>query len=185
MAHCDVPTASGTPCQRLTDGGPCFMHDESGPSSDHGGQPGNTNAVGNSGGGAPPLNTNAMIHGGFSDPDKYYQRLDGEAKAWVDGLTDCIVARSKAEFTAAQTKRLARRAATLHHQWYSTAIDTRERGLVVERQETHEPTGTTSTVERVNPALLAGRWISRQGSRIHRTLRTYSTPDGRPWTEWE
>jgi hypothetical protein len=185
MAHYGVPTASGTPCQRRTDGGPCFMHDESGPPSDHGGRPGNTNAVGNSGGGAPPLNTNAMIHGGFSDPDKYYQRLDGEAKTWVDGLTDCIVARSKAEFTAEQTKRLARRAATLHHQWYSTAMDTRERGLVVERKKSHEPTGTTSTVERVNPALPVGRSLSRQEHRIYRTLGVYPTPNDCPWTEWE
>jgi hypothetical protein len=184
MPQCGVSTANGTPCQRRTDGGPCFMHDESGPPSSHGGQPGNKNAVGNSGGGAPPLNANAVIHAGFSDPEKHYQRLEGEAKEWVDDLADSITEQSKAGFSPEETKRLARRIATLHHQWDCAAVDTLERGWVIEREETHEPAGKTYTVNRLNPALRAGRSMSRRKYRLYRTLRTYSIPDGRPWSEW-
>lgn len=55
-----------------------------------GGAPiGNMNAVGNSGGpGAPPGNTRAAKHHGFSDPLKHYHRL-GRYKASVDELIKC------------------------------------------------------------------------------------------------
>lgn len=185
MPQCGVLTANDTPCQRRTDGGPCFMHDANGPPSSHGGQPGNDNAVGNSGGGAPPLNTNAQIHAGFANIEKHYQRLEGEEKEWVDNLAEAIAERSKADFSSTKRDRLALRIAILHHKWHCAVADTFDRGWVIEREETHEPTGETDTVRRLNPALRADLSMSRKMRRLYRTLRTYSTPDGRPWTEWE
>lgn len=97
MPTCGASTDSGTECQRRTDGEPCFMHDWDGPPSSHGAPLGNNNAVGNSGGGAPKGNFNAGIHAGFSDWRKHYERLWGEAKEWVDELTEDYIARSKAD----------------------------------------------------------------------------------------
>lgn len=62
--NCGHPTPNGT-CQRPVpeEGIRCFMHDESGPPSTHGAPPGNQNAIGNSGGGAPVGNANARKYG--------------------------------------------------------------------------------------------------------------------------
>lgn len=184
MPQCGELTADGVPCQRRTDGNPCFMHDASGPPSGHGGQLENNNAVGNAGGGAPPLNTNAQIHAGFADVDKHYFRLEGDEKEWVNALAEAISERSKSDFSAKERNRLARKIATFHHQWHCAVTDTFQRGWVLEREETHEPTGKTYTVQRLNPATRADLMISHRMRRLYRLLRTYSTPDGRPWTEW-
>lgn len=184
MAQCGVSTANGTPCQRRTDGGPCFMHDESGPPSRHGGQPGNENAVGNSGGGAPPLNFNAGIHAGFSDVEKHYERLHSEVKQWVNDLAESYVAASKADLPREEIEAKARELATLTHMWRCAAADTLRRGWSLEYEETHEPTGKTYTVHRLNPALRADKAINRRCQRLMRELRVYNSPDGRPWDEW-
>lgn len=58
---------------------------------------GNDHAAGNTGGGPPPLNTNAQTHGAWNDPLKEYRRLDGDAKRLVDPLADEAIDRSKAD----------------------------------------------------------------------------------------
>jgi len=81
-------TVSGDPCQRTVNGGGrCFMHEDDGPPADHGAPQGNGNALRNDGG-PPPANGNAERHGLYADRSKYYQRLDDDAKAWVDALVE-------------------------------------------------------------------------------------------------
>jgi hypothetical protein len=145
---------------------------------------GNDFAVGNSGGGAPPLNVNAEVHAGFSDWEKHYERLWGEAKEDADEIAQEYVEISKADLPPEVIEEKAREYATLGHMWMCVTKDTFERGWVLEREETHEPTGETYTVHRRNPALRADIAISRRQRELARELRLYSTPDGRPWTEW-
>lgn len=184
MPECGVLTDSGKECQRRTDGGPCFMHDLSGPPSSHGAPLGNDNAVGNSGGGAPPLNSNAVVHAGFSNWEKHYERLRGEAKKWVDEIAEDHINRSKADLPEDVIESKAREVSTLAHMWRCASADSLKRGPVLEHEETHEPTGKTYTVHRLNPAFRADMAISRRELRLTRELRVYNTPDGRPWTEW-
>ena len=71
MTHrCGHPTTTGPgTCDRTIpdEADVCFLHDESGTPLGHGALEGNANAVGNSGGSAPPMNSNALVHGGFRD----------------------------------------------------------------------------------------------------------------------
>lgn len=183
MPTCGVSTDSGTECQRRTDGGPCFMHDRSGPPSSHGAPLRNNNAVGNSGGGAPPLNFNAEVHAGFSDWEKHYERLWGDAKEWVDELTKDYINRSRADLSDEEIEAKAREAGTLAHMWRCASADSFRRGWVLEHEETHETTGETYTVHRLNAALRADLAISRRKRRLARELRVYRTPDGLPHSE--
>lgn len=180
MATCGVLTDRDTRCQRRTDGGRCFMHDSSGPPSSHGAPHGNDNAVGNSGGGAPVLNFNAGTHAGFSDVEKHYQRLWGDAKEWVDELAADYVEVSKANLPQTVIDGKACELATLSHLWRCTTVDTLDRGWVIEDEQTHEPTGQTYSVSRLNPALRAEMAISRRERELFRVLRLAPTPDGRP-----
>lgn len=183
MPECGVLTDCGTECQRRTDGGPCFMHSDGGPPSSHGAPSGNDNAVGNSGGGAPKGNFNAGIHAGFSDWRKHYERLAPDAREWADKYAESLITRSKADLPDSEIETRAREAGTLAHMWDCAAVDTFERGWVIEREETHEPTGKIYTVARSNPALRAELAISRRKRAIARELRVYHTPDGLPHDE--
>lgn len=155
MATCGVFTDRDTECRRRTDGGPCFMHDSSGPPSSHGAPAGNQNAGGNAGGGAPELNFNAGTHGGFSDWEKHYERLVGDDKRRVDERTAGYVDCSRANLPDMVIEGMARELATLSDMWYGTTLDTLDRGPVLEQEKTHEPTGQTYTVYRLNPAFRA------------------------------
>lgn len=160
------------------------MHDATGPPSSHGAPTGNQNAVGNSGGGALPLNFNAGTHAGFSSVDKHYRRLYGEAKEEIDRLAAGYVEVSKANLPRAAIKEKARELATLDHLWACTTIDTLDRGLSIKTEETHEPTGQTYTVHRLNPAIRAEFANSSREFALWRELRLYPSPDGRPCSEW-
>lgn len=67
--------------------------------------------------------------------------------------------------------------------WDCASVDSFERGWVLEHEETHEPTGETYTVYRLNAALWADLAISRRKRALARDLRVYRTPDGLPWDE--
>jgi hypothetical protein len=183
MPTCGALTDSGTECQRRTDGGPCFIHSDGGPPSSHGAPPGNDNAVGNSGGGAPEGNFNAGIHAGFSDWRKHYERLTPDAKAWVDEHAESLITRSKADLTDSEIEAKAREAGTLAHMWRCATADSLKRGWVLESDETHEPTGKSYSVRRLNPALRADLAISRRIRALARELQVYHTPDGLPHHE--
>lgn len=114
MPTCDYPTDNGS-CGYLVhnDDAHCFMHDGSGPPSSHGAPPGNDNAVGNSGGGPPRLNTNAMKYGSWNDPLKVYERLDGEERARADELQRDYRERSNADLSGEKMQTKTRRLAVL------------------------------------------------------------------------
>jgi len=113
MPRCGHPTANG-PCERRIradrDADVCFMHDES-RSAPVGAPEGNTNAVGNPGGGAPELNTNAMRHGASCALEKVEARLDDSARQWVDERATLI--EQRAENDSAATRAKARELALL------------------------------------------------------------------------
>lgn len=161
MPRCGHPTPSG-PCERTVpaEADLCFMHDSSGPPRSHSAPTGNENAVGNSGGGAPRLNTNAAKHHGWSDPDKHYQRLEGDGKTWVDDRIAWYIEQANTDLSADEIEAKARRLATIDHQNWLTIIDTLDRGLSIEREETHN--GQTITRRVANPAFKAGYRLSKQ-----------------------
>ena len=164
MPTCGEVTHTGDACQRPTDGRPCFLHDESGPPSTHGAPLGNDNAVGNSGGGAPRLNSNAEIHGGFGEWRKVYDRLDGKTKEHTNLLIADLreIAREHApDIDPERREELIQEYATLSimHEKASCdafAFDTDgARGFVIE--EERESGGETYTSYKANPALRASR----------------------------
>lgn len=90
---CKLPSGWGTPG---TQGGRCTYHGGSstGPTdTEH--LEGNDFAEDNPGGGAPEGNTNSEIHGGFSDWEKAYDRLDESKRAYVDRLITDMRERAK------------------------------------------------------------------------------------------
>lgn len=141
----------------------------------------NDYAKGNPGGGPPENNSNAVIHGGWSDPDKFYQRLEGEQKEFVDRLTESYVKESKADLPEDEIHKKARRLSTYHLLWRKTTIDSFERGWVLE--EEIECESETYTKQKLNPALEAEHRINSKDRKLMRELRTYLTSDGLPYPE--
>ncbi|MFC6892601.1 hypothetical protein, partial [Halopenitus salinus] len=135
------------------------------------------------GGGAPKGNTNAEIHGGFSDWRKAYERFDGETKAYVEHLRECMRETAKEhapDVPEDRRERLIKENATLSVLWHRAAGDafgTPEnpvdgaRGIVIEEEREHN--GETYTVYKENPAWRAERAISRRERSIGRELRLY------------
>lgn len=153
MPTCGDPTSDGTPCNRRTDGG------------------------------APKGNFNAGIHAGFSDWRKHYDRLGPDVREWVDNYADSLITRSKADLPDSEIEAKARETGTLAHMWRCASADSFKRGWVLESEETHEPTGKTYTIHRLNAALRADLAISRRKRALARELRVYRTPDGLPHSE--
>jgi hypothetical protein len=82
---------------------------------DVGAPEGNDRAAGNPGGGAPELNTNAQIHGGFADWEKAYERFDDETREYVDRLAADMqetAAEHAPKVSADRRERLAKEKAT-------------------------------------------------------------------------
>lgn len=187
MATCEYPTNTG-PCQRSVhdEDAHCFMHDGAGTPPRHGAPLGNQNAVGNSGGGAPPRNTNAEKYGSWNDPLKEYDRFDDRSKEFVEELVRDIVARSKADLPEEQIEMKARRIAVLnvmHSRGWAYALDNDDcEGLAVERERELED-GTTVIVVVLNPAIEADHRNDSKSYKLQRELRTYPTPDGRPYPD--
>jgi len=176
---CSLPAGWGTPGSQK---GRCKFHGGSstGP-EDTSHLEDNDFAEDNPGGGPPINNSNAEVHGGWSDPDKFYERLDEDRKEYVDELTESYVKESKADLPEDEIRKKARRLATYHIQYLETAGDTFERGWMLEEEIEYE--GETYTVQKVNPSLKAGHRINSKDMKLMRELRVYGTPDGLPWTE--
>lgn len=150
-----------------------------------GGAPeGNDNAVGNDGG-APKWNWNAAKHHGWSDPLKHYHRLGGEGKEWVNDLLAAyveryaLVHRMDAEEVEADEDVMddLRSLAAMLHQWRLATASTLRDGMIVEREREYEkPNGemVTYTAEVVNPAENA----SLRTSQRERNLRADLGIDG-------
>lgn len=149
--HCGSPTPSG-PCNRQVADSVdhCFMHDDSGPPSSHGAPPKNDNAIGNSGGGAPIGNYNAATYHGWSDPELHYERLEGDAKSWVEERITWHTKRARADLSDGEIETKARQLATIEHQSWLAVIDTLSRGLTIERE--HKINGHQFTQTVANPA---------------------------------
>lgn len=163
-------------CQRPATGahGKCRFHGgaSTGPSNTSA-LKGNQHAAGNSGGGAPQGNTNAEKSGAWSDWEKVYERLDDDAREYVDRIADDAIetAREYApDVDEDRRERLAREYATLHILWNRAAVDTFERGMTL--TETYDLSdGGTVTVPKVNPTLRRGLDISGRQRMIAKELR--------------
>lgn len=173
-----MPAGWGTPGSQ---GGRCRFHGgcSDGPKdTEH--LAGNDFAEGNPGGGAPELNTNASVHGGFGDWEKAYARFDAETQEYVDRLRNCM--RETAEEHAPEVpeerrEELIKERATLSILWRRTFADTLgtpkepvegARGLVF--RENVEIDGDTYIVEKANPAFDAGHAISMRKREIAKEL---------------
>ena len=134
----------------------------------------------NPGGGAPTGNTNAEIHGGFSDWKKAYERFDRETKAYVDRLIDCMRERAKEhapEVAEERRERLLKEKATLSILEGRASFDVfahkaeDARGFII--KEEIEIDSETYTVEKVNPAMNATTAISARRREIAKQLRLW------------
>jgi hypothetical protein len=132
----------------------------------------NDHAVGNPGGGAPELNTNAEIHGGYASWEKAYKRLEGDAKEHVEILCDCM--REDMEATDIPEQRreeLIKERATLSILYLRAALDTFERGVLLEEEHEHE--GETFTTTKANPTLTRTADIIARKRQIADELELY------------
>ena len=114
MAICGYATPSG-PCERTVadETDICFMHSGDGTPPGHGAPPGNQNAIGNSGGGPPAGNANAAKYHGWSDPHLHYERLESDAKEYVDERTELYVDHATADLPPDEIEEKAQLLATL------------------------------------------------------------------------
>jgi hypothetical protein len=103
--------------------------------------------VGNAGGGAPLLNTNAQIHGAFSDLRLLDERLSPPERASVDALTASLQNRLGTEPAVAREFALRLYAAGLAEE------DVATRGLVLDAE---------GAVPRINPTLDRARLLTRR-----------------------
>jgi len=178
---CKLPAGWGTPG---TQGGRCKFHGGASTGPDNTEYlEGNDFAEDNSGGGAPEGNTNARIHGGFSDWRKAYGRFEGDTKAYVDRLIADMreTAREHApEIDADRRERLLKEKATLSILWRRASADTfgtpddsgsGPRGVVIEEQQ--EINGECYTVAKANPAWDATFAISARRREIAKGLRLW------------
>lgn len=178
---CQLPAGWGTPG---SGGKRCKYHGgaSTGP-KDTSHLENNDFAKGNSGGGAPEGNTNGRIHGGFSDWRKAYDRLDEDARAYVEKLRNDLRERAKEYAPDApeeRRERLIKEWATLSILYQRSSADTvgtpndpveGARGLIITEEREHN--GETYTVEKANPALDAGLRISARRRQIDKELRLY------------
>jgi hypothetical protein len=180
---CGATASSGEPCQLPagwgtpgSGGGRCRYHGgcSTGPDdTDH--LQDNDHAAGNPGGGAPELNTNAEVHGGFGDWQKVYDRLDDEPRAYVDSIAADYretAAEHAPGVDADRRATLCREMGTLSIMqqrasadvWADADGDGPGRGLLVER--TVDRDGVTFTTEELNPAFRADRALCRRQREI-------------------
>lgn len=158
-AYCHYPAANG-PCEReiADEREHCYLHgDGGGTPPGHGAPVGNDNAVGNSGGGAPKGNMNALKYGAWCDSGMLYDRLEGEAKEWVDMLVADYADRYRENEgePSEETMREFEKLATMHHQTRLALGESLRTGvaggLLIEREEEHEIDGETVTVTTHSP----------------------------------
>lgn len=142
---------------------------------------GNDFAKDNPGGGPPIGNENSVVHGGWSDPHKFYDRLEGERKEYADTLFECYVERAKADLPEDEIREKARELSVSFLQADGAICNVFDRGWGVEKET--EIDGHTVKEIVANPAVEADLRISRRERKLMRELRVYDTPDGLPWSE--
>jgi hypothetical protein len=170
--------SAGRRCQRPATGAhrKCRFHGgaSTGP-TDSSALEGNDHAAGNSGGGAPPGNTNAEKSGAWSDWEKVYDRAEGEAREYIDLLereTLDEACEHALDVDPDRRARLVKEYATLFLLWRRASNDTAVRGMVLE--ETYDlPEGRTVAVPKANPTLRRGCDISSRQRMIAKELRLY------------
>ena len=107
-AICGAPTSNGSPCRRsVGDEDRCFMHREDGPPDRHGAPKGNTNGKGNSGGGAPGGNDNALKHGFHTATSRRLERFDDDQLALFGDYFLEFIRKAENESAAARLASLA------------------------------------------------------------------------------
>jgi hypothetical protein len=167
---CKLPAGWGTPG---SGGDRCKFHGgcSTGPDdTDH--LEGNDFAEGNDGGGAPARNSNAEIHGGWSDWWKAYDRFEGETRETVEMLIEeyCETAADHApEVDADRRERLAKEMATIQilkrrasaDAWCKPDGDGDGRGLIITDDDGSQ---------RVNPAHNAAHRLSNRRREIAEKL---------------
>lgn len=141
---------------------------------------GNDHAVGYTGGGAPPLNMNAMKHGAWNDPLTENERLDGNDKRLVDSLADEAVNRSKTELPRDRLAMECHRYAALLYLATSSrgwAHAFEEDGIEVVRERT---VGGVTVIElALHPAIEADRRTNAKLCTLERELRLHPSSNGR------
>ena len=167
---CQLPAGWGTPG---SGGERCKYHGglSTGP-TDTSHLEGNNYAEGNPGGGAPEGNTNAEIHGGFSDWRKAYERLDDDTKAYVDKLREDMRETAKEhapDVPEERRERLIKERATLTILHDQAALDVFKRGVFIEEERDFE--GETYTVSKANPTFTRTIDISARRRQIAKELR--------------
>lgn len=144
---------------------------------------GNDHAEGNPGGGAPPGNMNAWKHGAFGALENLDERLAGAARAFVDELTEAVVAtaaENALELDPDRRRELAREYALLSYQWDLATVDSFERGVGYEVERTLETAAgemVTYTKPVVNPTVKRSRMISAKKRELADELNLYGPPD--------
>lgn len=183
---CNAKTRSDGRCQKapINGTGRCRLHGgaSTGP-RDPSTLEDNDHAVGNSGGGAPPLNRNAEIHGAFGDLDLLEQRLAGDALAYVEKIRESTLDMSRdarPSLSEDRRERLAREYALLFYQWHQATVDTFERGMGLTREKTFETADgdVTAEVEVANPTLGRSSQIARRQHRIGNVLGLWDRTRG-------
>ncbi len=140
----------------------------------------------NPGGGAPEGNTNAEIHGGFSDWRKAYARFDDETKAYVEGRVNDLVERVEAytpDMNPERRERLAREYVvlwklidrTMFDVWAGIGENPAEGARGVMLKEDVEIDGETYTVDKPNPALEREGSLRARRRKIREELRYYES----------
>jgi hypothetical protein len=125
---CGAETADGGSCNRRTaDGGPCYLHDKSGIPNTHGAPEGNQNAVGNSGGGAPVGNTNALTHGSYASRETLWSKMSAAEREWFEALREAVIHRLDSD-----QESVGEDVAWVLYRRSLADVDLAERGLVVE-----------------------------------------------------
>lgn len=174
--------STGERCRQEAMGphGKCYFHGgaSAGP-RDPSALEGNRNAAGNRGGGAAELNTNAVKHGAFSDLELVDERLEGEALAYVNRLTECLASRAAEKVPSMgvlERWELAREWALLSHQWGLAMADAYERGLIDEVEKSYTDGAGEEwsfTRSRVVPTLERSFEISGRQDEIEEELRLF------------
>lgn len=178
--ECKLPAGWGTPG---SGGKRCKFHGgaSSGP-KDTSHLVENGFADGNPGGSAPKGNTNAEIHGGFSDWRKAYERLDDKTREYVEWKVDIereIVSES-VDVDPERREELLRERAVLgileDRSWLDLlAVDDDGsgpgRGMVIEDEIEYD--GETYTEIKANPAIDASLRASARRRKIASKLRLY------------
>ncbi|WP_117595160.1 hypothetical protein [Haloprofundus halophilus] len=173
-------TTTDDPCQRPVSnpGDRCYLHrdDADGPPAGHGAPEGNDNALQNDGG-APPVNGNAERHGLHADRSLYYQRLEDDEQAWVDGMVNAWL--KDAPFTRENLAglELLRKAAIDEHKRRKANDYIAAKGVITENVVGYDDEGNPIVKKSENPAHLPYSRLAGDTIRTLKELGVLESPD--------